>query len=124
MAQSDPELVEILSAAAHDGWMEGKRAQGVETRKSEWGEELMVPYPDLSEKAKDLDRYNVRSILAAIDRAGLVLLSSDQAAKVERLRSGLNDARKTINTYILYGANASEELRAKLDTWKELVQAE
>jgi hypothetical protein len=49
--------------------MEGKRAQGIETRKSEWGEELMVPYDDLSEKAKDLDRAGVRAVYAAIERA-------------------------------------------------------
>lgn len=33
----------------------------------------MVPYADLTEKAKDLDRYAVRTVLAAIDRAGYVL---------------------------------------------------
>lgn len=61
--------IEVVAAAAHDGWMEGKRAQGIETRKSEWGEELMVPYDDLSEKAKDLDRAGVSAVYAAIERA-------------------------------------------------------
>lgn len=63
-------LIEVLSEASHDGWMDGKISQGITTRISEWGEELMVPYPDLSDKAKDLDRFNIRSVLAAIGRAG------------------------------------------------------
>jgi hypothetical protein len=45
--------------------MESKREQGVESRLSESGEELMVPYPQLSEAAKDLDRGSVRAVLAA-----------------------------------------------------------
>lgn len=63
-------LVETFSCAAHDGWMASKRANGVTSRKSETGEELMVPYAQLSESAKDLDRQAVRSVLSAIDRAG------------------------------------------------------
>ena len=58
--------IELVSAAAHDGWMASKRALGVESRKSETGEELMVPYAELSESAKDLDRGAVRAVYAAI----------------------------------------------------------
>jgi hypothetical protein len=47
--------------------MESKRARGVDSRKSETGEELMVPYQQLSEPAKDLDRGSVRAVLLAID---------------------------------------------------------
>lgn len=46
--------IELVSAKVHDAWMESKKAQGIETRKSETGEELMVPYEELSEEAKDL----------------------------------------------------------------------
>ena len=48
--------------------MLGKRANGVTTRKAENGEELMVPYADLSEAAKDLDRNTVRAVYLAIKR--------------------------------------------------------
>jgi hypothetical protein len=48
--------IELVSAQVHEAWMKSKKALGVSSRKSEDGEELMVPYKDLSEKAKDLDR--------------------------------------------------------------------
>lgn len=51
--------------------MESKRAQGVTSRKSEDGEELMVPYGQLSEKAKELDRGTVRAVYSAIRRAAV-----------------------------------------------------
>jgi hypothetical protein len=56
MSPMDEALIKEVSAAVHEGWMESKRTQGVETRRSENGEELMVPYAELSEPAKDLDR--------------------------------------------------------------------
>jgi hypothetical protein len=59
------EAVEAAAAKVHEAWMESKREQGVESRLSESGEELMVPYPQLSEAAKDLDRGSVRAVLAA-----------------------------------------------------------
>lgn len=59
--------IETVSAKVHEAWMESKRAQGVESRKAEDGEELMVPYWHLSEKAKELDRGSVRAVYAAIE---------------------------------------------------------
>ncbi|HEV7376770.1 MAG TPA: RyR domain-containing protein [Pyrinomonadaceae bacterium] len=61
--------IEIVSAKVHEAWMESKKAQGVTTRKSEKGEELMVPYEQLSEAAKELDRSAVRAVYAAIQEA-------------------------------------------------------
>jgi hypothetical protein len=61
--------IEIVSAKVHDAWMEGKRAKGVTSRLSETGEELMVPYAQLSDAAKDLDRGTVRAVYAAIHAA-------------------------------------------------------
>jgi len=58
--------IEEVSAQAHAAWIEAKRAQGVTSRKSEDGEELMVPYRQLSERAKELDREVVRAVYAAI----------------------------------------------------------
>jgi hypothetical protein len=69
----DASLIEEVSASVHEAWIETKRTQGVETRRSENGEELMVPYAELSEPAKDLDRGSVRSVLAALQRAGYTI---------------------------------------------------
>lgn len=58
--------IELVSARVHEEWMETKRKQGVTSRLSETGEELMVPYGQLSEAAKDLDRGTVKAVYAAI----------------------------------------------------------
>lgn len=58
--------VEAVAAKVHEAWMQRKRAQGIATRKSETGEELMVAYEKLSEDAKELDRASVRAVYAAI----------------------------------------------------------
>ena len=60
--------IELVSAQVHESWMESKKAIGISTRKSEDGEELMVPYEHLSEKAKDLDRNTVKAVYAAITK--------------------------------------------------------
>ena len=59
--------IEIVAAKVHEAWMNRKRAQGVTSRKSEDGEELMVAYVQLSEQAKDLDRETVRAVYAALE---------------------------------------------------------
>jgi RyR domain len=68
---SAPELpdLEVVSAKVHEAWMESKRAQGLTSRQSETGEELMVPYEQLSEPAKELDRAMVRAVYEAIRAA-------------------------------------------------------
>ena len=58
--------IEEVSAKVHEALMESKRRGGFTTRKSESGEELMVPYEELSEEAKELDRSTVRAVYAAI----------------------------------------------------------
>jgi hypothetical protein len=63
--------IELVSAKVHEAWMESKKAQGVTSRKSEKGEELMVPYEQLSEEAKDLDRGSVKAVFKAIESLGL-----------------------------------------------------
>ncbi len=62
--------IEITSAKVHEAWMESKRKQGVTSRMSETGEELMVPYAELSEEAKELDRGSVRAVYKAIESLG------------------------------------------------------
>lgn len=58
--------IEKVSAEVHQAWMESKKSSGISSRKAEDGEELMVPYDQLSEKAKDLDRTTVKAVYTAI----------------------------------------------------------
>jgi len=59
--------IELVSAAVHQAWIDSKLANGVTSRKSEDGEELMVPYEELTEKSKDLDRNTVKAVYSAIE---------------------------------------------------------
>jgi hypothetical protein len=61
--------IEIVSAKVHEAWIASKAAQGVTSRKAEDGEELIAPYAQLSEQAKELDRGTVRAVYAAIRAA-------------------------------------------------------
>jgi hypothetical protein len=61
--------IEKVSAEVHNAWMESKKENGVISRLSEDGEELMVAYELLSEKAKDLDRNTVKAVYKAIMRS-------------------------------------------------------
>jgi hypothetical protein len=69
MTMTDLPDVEVVAAKVHAAWMEGKRANGITTRKAENGEELMVDYALLSEGAKDADRITVRTVYDAIRAA-------------------------------------------------------
>lgn len=60
--------IELVAAEVHKAWMETKRSNGISTRLSESGEELMVPYEQLSESAKDLDRNTVKAVYTAINK--------------------------------------------------------
>jgi hypothetical protein len=59
--------IELVSAKVHQNWIDMKLAAGVTSRKLESGEELMVPYEQLSEQAKELDRGTVRTVFNAIN---------------------------------------------------------
>ena len=58
---------EAVAAKVHEAWMQAKLAQGVTSRRSEAGEELMVDYEQLSESAKELDRATVKAVYSAIE---------------------------------------------------------
>lgn len=60
--------IELVSEEVHNAWMRSKKDQGFSSRKSEDDEELMVPYEQLSEKQKDLDRNTVKAVYAAIKK--------------------------------------------------------
>lgn len=71
-------MIEEISAQVHYAWMDMKRANGVTSRKSETGEELMVVYADLSEGAKELDRGMVRSVLSALAQLGYEIVEESE----------------------------------------------
>jgi ATP-dependent protease HslVU (ClpYQ) ATPase subunit len=58
--------LEAVADQVHRAWIESKLTHGVTSRKSETGEELMVPYAQLSEAAKELGRATVLAVFAAI----------------------------------------------------------
>lgn len=58
--------VEEVAAVIHSAWMDEKLAQGITSRKADDDEELMVPYEQLSEKARASNRNLVRTVYAAI----------------------------------------------------------
>lgn len=68
--------VEKVADLIHEAWMTAKREKGITSRVSETGEELMVPYADLSEAAKDLDRAGVLAVYRAIEAAGSTMSSN------------------------------------------------
>lgn len=59
--------IELVSLKVHEAWRQFNLNKGITTRKSETGEELMVPYKQLSEVAKDLDRNTVKTVYTAIE---------------------------------------------------------
>jgi hypothetical protein len=63
---TDADLTERLSGRVHDAWMQTKLSQGITSRPSADGEEQMVPYGQLSEPLKELDRSTVRAVLDAL----------------------------------------------------------
>lgn len=81
---------EAISEAIHDVWIRTKLSQGITSRKSEDGEELIVPYTKLSEAAKDLDRGSVRAVFDAIAALRSSLPATpDAEGTVEALRAEL-----------------------------------
>lgn len=60
-----PDL-EATASQVHAAWVLAKQEAGVTSRPSESGEEQMVPYEQLSEPIKDLDRTTVRAVYDAI----------------------------------------------------------
>jgi len=65
--------LERLAEEIHQKWIDTKLSQGISSRLAEDGEELMVPYSQLSEKAKQLDRNSVSAVLDALDTLGYIV---------------------------------------------------
>lgn len=58
---------EKVCELVHNAWMQTKLNQGITSRISEFGEEMMKPYAELSERCKDLDRGTVRAVYSAME---------------------------------------------------------
>lgn len=65
-------IVELCAEAVHDKWVETKRSQGITSRPSESGVEQMVPYAELPEPLKDLDRGSVTAVVDVLVSRGLL----------------------------------------------------
>jgi hypothetical protein len=61
--------MELIAERVHNAWMKTKRAQGFESHLTADGREQMVPYADLADDLKELDRVTVRAVYAAIANA-------------------------------------------------------
>lgn len=58
--------IEKVCSKVHAAWMESKKAEGINSRTKD-GEELMVPYEELSDTAKNFDRVIVNAVYKAIE---------------------------------------------------------
>lgn len=79
--------IETVAALVHDSWVVTKKSQGIASRMSESGEELMVAYDLLSELQKETDRVLVRTVYAAIEKA-------QDIDRLALFQSVLTDAKK------------------------------
>ena len=58
--------IEETAALVHEAWMSQKLAEGCTSRLSPDGHEQMVPYEELPEDLKNLNRETVRTVYDAI----------------------------------------------------------
>ncbi len=63
--------IETVAAAVHQAWIDAKLEQGITSRPSADGIEQMVPYDELPEHLKELDRATVRAVYLAISKCGI-----------------------------------------------------
>lgn len=66
--------VEQVAEKVHEAWLQTKLDQGVTSRPSSDGIEQMVPYDQLPDHLKELDRATVRAVFKAIDELGLAVI--------------------------------------------------
>lgn len=59
--------IEKVCSKVHADWIKDKEAKGINTKMSDTGEELMQPYEQLSDTAKENIRNKVNSVYTAIE---------------------------------------------------------
>lgn len=64
------EIVEAMAESAHTAWVSWYTERGITSRLSASGEEFLVPFSELSEAGKDLDRTIMRAILNSFRSQG------------------------------------------------------
>lgn len=64
------EEIDKIAEQVHESWMKAKRSQGIFSWQPA-GEELMVPYCELSESAKEVDRVTVFAVLSTLKNMGV-----------------------------------------------------
>lgn len=128
----DPDLIEQLADAVHQGWVAEKVAQGFADHAfaecalypGECAEHArchvanatcavpadkhhtdMLPYADLAENIKEYDRATVRAVLLALDAAGLAVVTFDALRQ-------LGTAVGLLNSMLLCGEQHSDTSRA------------
>lgn len=65
-ARAKTNLVDVVARRIHLRWLQRLRAQGVKSRLSTWGEELMVSWSRLSARGKNYNRQMVRDVFAEL----------------------------------------------------------
>lgn len=75
-AISEELLIEVFAEVAHDVWIDWAKsliqAQQVSKEKMEGWKQFFVPYIELSEPAKELDRAVARKYVAALKKLGVL----------------------------------------------------
>ncbi len=61
-----PSKIDQVARRIHQCWMNWNIEQGFTSRPAIWGEELMVQWDAMSERAKDLDRKTVKEVMEAL----------------------------------------------------------
>jgi len=111
--------IETVSAAVHAAWMEGKVRNGIMSRKSETGEELMASYERLSETAKDADRNTVKAVYAAIRSAPTMNNHKEFAKALESVINGFSQENGSDTPDFIL----AQYLLGCLSAWNDAVKA-
>lgn len=76
--QMPPDLVEALARRVHEAWMRSRAEQGWQYGSQRNDKRrlhpCLVPYDDLLENEKEIDRATVRAVLEAIEQDGYNLI--------------------------------------------------
>jgi hypothetical protein len=96
-------VIERVAERMHEDWRSKKLAAGVTSRPDAVsGEELMVPYPQLSEAGKELNRGPARVALVALRDSGYVVVAAQDQADVSTPSDTLAQSGEHIAQFFAY----------------------